>query len=101
MTVKCRTAIKTMFLYFNLCLSVMLDSFSCSFTSTSNLTSLQYNFRFELLFGCIFQGELVYGDYGRKIDLARKTGSLKGKVLMIRQGGNISVKEKVQKLFIC
>ena len=49
----------------------------------------------------IRQGELVYGDYGRKIDLARKTGSLKGKVLMIRQGGNISVKEKVHKLFIC
>ena len=44
---------------------------------------------------------MVFGDYGRKIDLARKTGSLKGKVLMIRQGGNISVKEKVDKLFIC
>jgi hypothetical protein len=32
-TVKCRTAIKALFLYFNLCLSVMLDSLSCSFTS--------------------------------------------------------------------
>jgi hypothetical protein len=31
-TVKCRTAIKSLFLYFNICLSVMLDSLSCSFT---------------------------------------------------------------------
>ena len=31
-TVKCRTAIIAMFLYFNLCLSVNLDSLSCSFT---------------------------------------------------------------------
>ena len=30
---KCRTAIKEMFLYFNLCRSVMLDSLSCSLTS--------------------------------------------------------------------
>ena len=29
--VKCRTAINWLFLYFNLCLSVKLDSFSCSF----------------------------------------------------------------------
>ena len=28
-TVKCRTAITTLFLYFKLCLSVMLDSLSC------------------------------------------------------------------------
>jgi len=28
-TVKCRTAIKALFLYFNLCLSVMLDSLLC------------------------------------------------------------------------
>jgi hypothetical protein len=37
-TVKCRTAIKFLFLYFKLCLSVMLDSLSCSFTSISFLT---------------------------------------------------------------
>jgi succinate dehydrogenase hydrophobic anchor subunit len=38
-TVKCRTAIKVMFLYFNLCLSVTLNSLSCSFTSISFLTT--------------------------------------------------------------
>jgi hypothetical protein len=32
-TVKCRTDIKTLFLYVKLCLYVMLDSLSCSFTS--------------------------------------------------------------------
>ena len=36
---KCRTAIKELFLYFNLCLSVMLDSLLCSFTFISVLTS--------------------------------------------------------------
>ena len=36
-TVKCRTAIKTLFLYFNLYLSVMLDRLSCTFTSISFL----------------------------------------------------------------
>ena len=35
----CRTAIKELFLYFNLCLSVMLDSLLCSFTFISILTS--------------------------------------------------------------
>ncbi|CAG2237737.1 NAALAD [Mytilus edulis] len=42
------------------------------------------------------QGELVYGDYGRSIDLVRKNRSmsLQGKVLMIRQG-EVSIKEKV------
>ena len=34
-TVKCRIAIKTMFLYFSLCLRVKLDSLSRSFTSIS------------------------------------------------------------------
>jgi hypothetical protein len=38
--VKCRTAIKVLFLYFNLCLSVKLDSFSCSFTSMFFLTDV-------------------------------------------------------------
>jgi hypothetical protein len=32
-TVKCRTAIKALFLYFNLCLSVMLNGLSCALTS--------------------------------------------------------------------
>jgi hypothetical protein len=36
-TVKCRTAIKVLFLYMNLCQSVKLDSLSCPFTSTSFL----------------------------------------------------------------
>ena len=39
LTVKCGTAIIVMFIYFNLCLSVMLDSLSCSFTSISFLTT--------------------------------------------------------------
>ena len=36
-TVKCRIAIKALFLYFNLCLSVMLESLSCTLTSISFL----------------------------------------------------------------
>ena len=39
-TIKCRTAIKILFLYFNLCLSVKFDSLSCSFTSILFLTNL-------------------------------------------------------------
>jgi hypothetical protein len=35
---KCRTAINVLFLYFNLCLSVKLDSLSCSLKSISFLT---------------------------------------------------------------
>ena len=39
-TVKCRTAIKALFLYFNLCPSVKLGSLSCSYyTSISFLTN--------------------------------------------------------------
>jgi hypothetical protein len=38
------TAIKVLFLHFNLCLSVMLDKISCSFTSTSFLTKIQVIF---------------------------------------------------------
>jgi len=34
LTVKCRTAIKALLLYFNKCLSVIMDSHTCSFTST-------------------------------------------------------------------
>jgi hypothetical protein len=34
-TVKCRTAIKVMFIYFNLCVSVMLNSLSYLFTKHS------------------------------------------------------------------
>jgi hypothetical protein len=41
-TVTCRTAIKALFLYFNLCLSVMLDSLSCSFTSISFLPNCSH-----------------------------------------------------------
>jgi hypothetical protein len=41
-TVKCRTAIKAMFLYFNMPLSVNLESFSCSYTSISFLTKSRY-----------------------------------------------------------
>ena len=39
MTVKCRTARKTLFLNFNLCQSVILDILSCSFTSKSFLAN--------------------------------------------------------------
>jgi hypothetical protein len=41
-TVKCRTAIKAAFLYLILCLSVMLDIFSCSFTSISRFCHSTY-----------------------------------------------------------
>ena len=41
---KCRTAIKALFLFFNLCRSVKLDSQSCSFIFISFL----YNNQFEL-----------------------------------------------------
>jgi hypothetical protein len=37
-TVNCRAAVKALFVYFNLCLSIMLYSLSCSFTSTPFLT---------------------------------------------------------------
>ena len=44
-TVKCRTAIKTLFLYLlNFCLSLNLESFSCSFTS---IYFLSYNNSFS------------------------------------------------------
>jgi hypothetical protein len=33
-TVKCRTAIKVLLLYFNLCLKCNMDNLSCSFSST-------------------------------------------------------------------
>jgi hypothetical protein len=38
-TVNCRTSIKDMFLYLDLCISVMSNSLSCSFTSISFLNS--------------------------------------------------------------
>jgi len=38
-TVKCRTAIKAIFLYFNLCMSVLLNNLSCPFTSLSFLAN--------------------------------------------------------------
>jgi hypothetical protein len=37
-TLKCKTTIKVVFLYINLCLSVVSDSLLCSITSTSLLT---------------------------------------------------------------
>ena len=39
-TVKCRTAIKVLFLYIKMCLRVMLNSCSFSFTSISFLTNV-------------------------------------------------------------
>ena len=39
MTVKYRIAIKVLFLSFNLCLQVLLDNLTCSFTSISFLTN--------------------------------------------------------------
>ena len=38
MTVKCRTAIKALYVYLSLCPSVMFDSLLCSFTVTSFLS---------------------------------------------------------------
>ena len=38
-TEKCKTAIKALFLYLNLCLNVMLNGLSCSFTFISYLTT--------------------------------------------------------------
>ena len=38
-TVTYRTAIKAPFVYFDLCLGIILDSLSCSFTSISFLTN--------------------------------------------------------------
>ena len=38
MIVKCRATLKVLFFYFNLCLSVKLDSLPCSFISISFLT---------------------------------------------------------------
>jgi hypothetical protein len=51
LTVKCtcRTAIKSMFPYFNLCLSVQLNCLLCSFTSVSFLS----NRRFDIFLYCV------------------------------------------------
>ena len=49
-TVKCRTAITVLFLYFNVCLSIKLDSLSCSFTFLSfhtNICNLLQNVHIE------------------------------------------------------
>ena len=60
-TVKCRTTIKVLFIYFNWCLSVMLDSVSCSFTSILYLTNTWYqgldrtSFMYHLLSNAIFK----------------------------------------------
>jgi hypothetical protein len=50
-TVKCRTAIKGLFLYFSLCISVILDSLSCSYslTSTSFLTNYLLSVHLSLI----------------------------------------------------
>ena len=55
MTMKCRRAIKALFLYFNLCLSIMLDSLSCSFTSMSFLTKYFWGLRKERFSQVCFQ----------------------------------------------
>jgi len=41
-TVKCRTTIQALFLYFNLCLSVMLDGLSCSYIHISFLANQEH-----------------------------------------------------------
>ena len=43
-TVKCRTAIKELLFHFNLCLSVMFDSLSCSFTYIAFPTEVDGHF---------------------------------------------------------
>ena len=48
-TVKCRTAIKALFLYFNSCLSVMFDSLSCSFIPISFLSNGSYFRKYRML----------------------------------------------------
>ena len=50
----CRTAIKGLLLYFNLCLSVMLDSLSCLFTSI---------FYFDLFTKRFLNWKFIYGAF--------------------------------------
>ena len=51
MTVKCRTAIRALFLYLNLCLRVKLNSLSCSFTFISFLTNFKLR---SYIFNCYY-----------------------------------------------
>ena len=46
-TVKCRTTIKALFVYLNVCLGVKLDSLSCWFTSISSI--LLINIRYHVV----------------------------------------------------
>jgi hypothetical protein len=56
-TVKSRTTRKVLLLYFNLCLSVMLDSLPCSFTFISFHTNMYINF----VGGCRSHDHMVIG----------------------------------------
>ena len=65
--VKCRTAIKTMFLYINLCLSVKFASLSCSLTSISFLTNISAHTQNKLEYvNCekYYQSRLLFITYG-------------------------------------
>jgi hypothetical protein len=65
MTVKCMTAIKALILHLNLCLSVMLSSLSCSFSSINSypfcvmdrMIMYQWNERFDKLY--LYNGSSV------------------------------------------
>jgi len=50
-TVKCTTAIKQLFIYFSLCLSVKLYSLSCSFTHISFLTKCYADIFYKSMIG--------------------------------------------------
>jgi hypothetical protein len=45
--VKCRTVIQALFIYITLCLSVMFNNLSCSFTSISNFTNTFVHLTFQ------------------------------------------------------
>ena len=69
--------IKALFLYFYLCLSVMLDNISCSFTSTvflSNIFSIIFHF-FSSFFHCQLSGPTTYFWYRETLNIAPSINS--------------------------
>ena len=60
-TVKCRTSIKNVFLYLDLCISVMSNSLSCSFTSISLLNTCNIYLRIRSTRGRRGHDRMVVG----------------------------------------
>ena len=71
----CRTATKVLFLYFNFCLSVMLDSLSCLSSSISFLTNGP-EIQLHVVFFTYFYILTLNYFYGCRFSLLNGTGSM-------------------------